>query len=521
MLNFNSTITDHHMKNTTKYIFILLTTFFLVAGCDSGFDELNVNKTQPTSLDPAFLLNNAIIQTSFPLEAMVFELPVVQQIITPFGGVLGGGNYNQDNKPRNGGNWVRYYQRVMKSLVSVLDATKEDDKRTNLYHSARIMRAFAFMILTDSYGDVPYFEAGNGFISGISLPKYDAQEAIYKDLLKELDEAAAALDASKPLVTSDILYAGNIPAWKAFGYSVMVRAAMRLSKIDPTTAQQYVAKAVTGGVIQTNAGSAVVRHTTAYTNAIGAFVNGSEANNYYLTGPFVDFLKSNSDPRLKSISVRYIGAKSGPEQVAASASTVPADQIGMPMGYDNGTIIARATADGLASFYDYSQLDRTRMGAIAAPCFLITNAQTKLLLAEAVVRTWTTGDAAALYSEAIRAHMVEMTQYTTASTIPTADIDAYIAAHPLDAGNALRDINTQYWVAAFLNGPEAFANFRRSGFPALTKNPYPAQEISTGDFIRKLTYPDTELGINVANVQEAITRQGGNELDTRVWWDKP
>ena len=88
-------------------------------------------------------------------------------------------------------------------------------------------------------------------------------------------------------------------------------------------------------------------------------------------------------------------------------------------------------------------------------------------------------------------------------------------------GNALRDINTQYWVASFLNGPEAFANFRRSGFPALTKNPYPAQEISTGDFVRKLTYPDTELGINVANVQEAITRQGGNKLDTRVWWDKP
>ena len=78
------------MKNTTKYIFILLTTFCLVAGCDSGFDELNVNKTQPTTLEPAFLMNNAIIQSSFPLEAIVFEIPIVQQIVTPFGGVLGG-----------------------------------------------------------------------------------------------------------------------------------------------------------------------------------------------------------------------------------------------------------------------------------------------------------------------------------------------------------------------------------------------------------------------------------------------
>ena len=296
------------------------------------------------------------------------------------------------------------------------------------------MRAFASMVLTDSYGDVPYSEAGNGFISGVALPKYDTQESIYTDVLKELEEATAALDAAKPLVTSDVLYAGNIASWKAFGYSLMLRAAMRLSKASPATAQQYVVKAVAGGVIQSNAGSAVIRHTTAYTNAIGAFVNGPEANNYYLAGPFVDYLKTNNDPRLKSISVRYVGAKSGPEQVAARATTDPAVQIGMPMGYDNGTIIARATADGLASFYDYSQMDRTRLGKIDAPCFLVTNAQTKLLLAEAVVRTWTTGDAAALYSEAIRAHMVEMTQSSTDSTIPTADIDAYIAAHPLDHG---------------------------------------------------------------------------------------
>lgn len=507
------------MKKITIYILSLLAAACVLPGCDNGFDELNVNKTQPTTLDPAFLLNNATIQTSYPLEALVFEIPIVQQIVTPFGGVLGGGNYNQDNKPRNGGNWVRYYQNVMKSLVSVIEATKEDGQRTNLYHSARILRANASMILSDSYGDIPYFESGKGFIEGVSSPKYDAQELVYKDILKELDEACAALDPAKPLVTADVLYGGNIAGWKAFGYSIMLRAAMRLSKVDQALAQQYVTKAVTGGVIQSNAGSAVVRHTTLYNNAIGAFVNGSEANNYFLAAPFLDYLKANNDPRLRSISVRYVGAKSGPDQVPAKANFDPAVQRGMPMGYDNGTIIAKATADGLASFYDYSQLDRFRMGKLDAPCFLVTNAQTKLLLAEAVVRGWTTGVAATLYSEAIRAHMLEMTQYTSASAITTTDIDAYIAAHPLDAANALRDINTQYWVATFLNGPETYANFRRSGFPVLTPNPYPGKDI-TGTFIRKLTYPDTELGINVDNVQEAITRMGGNTLDTKVWWDK-
>ena len=84
----------------------------------------------------------------------------------------------------------------------------------------------------------------------------------------------------------------------------------------------------------------------------------------------------------------------------------------------------------------------------------------------------------------------------------------------------IRDrINTQYWVACFLNGPEAFANFRRSGFPALTPNPFPGRDLKTEAFIRRLTYPDAELNVNTANVQEAIKRMGPDILDTRVWWD--
>ncbi|MEZ4829361.1 MAG: SusD/RagB family nutrient-binding outer membrane lipoprotein [Bacteroidia bacterium] len=64
-------------------------------------------------------------------------------------------------------------------------------------------------------------------------------------------------------------------------------------------------------------------------------------------------------------------------------------------------------------------------------------------------------------------------------------------ANPYDAANALEQINAQYWVASFLNGPEAFANFRRSGYPALTPNPFPGKDIK-GDFIRRMTYPNSK-----------------------------
>ncbi len=197
----------------------------------------------------------------------------------------------------------------------------------------------------------------------------------------------------------------------------------------------------------------------------------------------------------------------------------PAIQIGMPLGYDNGTVPAQATKDGLASFYDYSQLDRTRLAKLDAPTFLVTYAQTQLLLAEAVVRGWATGSAADYYAAGVTAHMQQLGDVDANSAVPAAAITAYLQKNPYVAASALEQINTQYWMASFLNGPEAFANFRRSGFPKLTPNPYPGKEIK-GSFINRLTYPDLELSVNKANLTEATTRQGADNLDTRVWWDK-
>jgi hypothetical protein len=71
-----------------------------------------------------------------------------------------------------------------------------------------------------------------------------------------------------------------------------------------------------------------------------------------------------------------------------------------------------------------------------------------------------------------------------------------------------------------LNGPEAWSNFRRSGFPLVAPNPYPGSDLKTEDFIRRLTYPDSEFTVNRENIEAAIARQGPDILDTRVWWDK-
>ena len=510
------------MKTVMKKILNLGLTCVLllvVSSCDKGFDDLNTNRVDPIAIDQVFLLNNAIINTTFPGGTLVYEIGIVQQIISPNSGVLTGANYNQDNRNSTNNLWVSYYRNVIKHTRDLLNQIKDKPERANLASMARLIQAYAFLVLTDTYGDIPYSEGGKGYTDQVVFPKYDAQQDIYPALIQEIAQATAALSNSARTEPGEVLYGGNIDRWRRLGYSLMLRAGMRLSRANAGLAQQTVQAAFQGGVMQSNDDNYVVRHDNNFTNGIGNTLNATEANNYYLVSSFVDYLKNNDDPRLGAIAVRYVGATSGPQQTPALASVDPAVQIGMPMGHDNNTIVGVASGLGLASFYDFSQADRRRVVKRNAPMFMVTHAQTQLLLAEAASRGWISGDVATFYNAGVRAHMEQMALYDPGSAIEASAIDAYLAAKPYDAANALNQINTQYWVASFLNGPEAWANFRRSGFPALTKNPFPSQDIS-GDFIRRLTYPSSEIAVNGENINAAIARQGPDNLDTRVWWDK-
>jgi hypothetical protein len=273
----------------------------------------------------------------------------------------------------------------------------------------------------------------------------------------------------------------------------------------------------------TNADNVIIKHDANYQNGIGNVVNGTEAANIYLAEPFVNALKASNDPRLSAIAVRYVGAASGPDQVPGVATTSPNNQYGMPMGSDDAAAQTAAVNAGLVSRYAYSQVDRNRMLKRTSPMFIVTAAQTNLLLAEAAARGWIAGgntQASNYFTAGIESHMDQMVLYDTGSRVSVAKRDAYVDANPLDVSTldaSLKQISYQYWIASFLHGHEAWANFRRTGYPVLSVNPYPGKSVS---FITRITYPPSEILVNSVNVQEAITQMGGDNLDTRVWWDK-
>jgi hypothetical protein len=220
-------------------------------------------------------------------------------------------------------------------------------------------------------------------------------------------------------------------------------------------------------------------------------------------------------------------------------NTNVAAQFGLPVGIPNANItVANGYRGPKGSGFDYSQVNVNVAGSLTTPSYWVTYAQTSLLLAEAAKRGWIPGgDAAAktYYEAGIRA---DMTAYTVilARTKPTnaavpilpsvsvAEQNAYIAQTGVlyDPANALNQINTQYWIANFLNSPEAWANYRRTGFPILARNSYNDALLANGGdgYVHRFTYPDAELSKNLVNYQAGVTAMGGiDDLVSRVFWD--
>ncbi|MEH6407333.1 MAG: SusD/RagB family nutrient-binding outer membrane lipoprotein [Leeuwenhoekiella sp.] len=257
------------MKNIIKGVFIFILLFSFTA-CEENFDEINTNTVDPIEVDQVFLLNNAIIGSSFSTGGLKYDIGIVQQVITPNSGLLTGANYNQDNRDGAAEQWTDYYETVIKHTGDLISRLSDTPEQRNLLNMGRLIQAYTFMVLTDDYGDIPYFEAGKGYSDQIVLPAYDSQEHIYMDLIKEVKEATAGFSDSALPVPGEVLYSGDLDKWRKLGNSLLLRIGMRLVKVNPSMAEQLVKDAVAGGVMTSNDDDYVIRHDNNFTNAIGA-----------------------------------------------------------------------------------------------------------------------------------------------------------------------------------------------------------------------------------------------------------
>lgn len=510
---------------------ICLVTFIsvgILVSCNkSGLTDLNrplnsVDYPIPANMFTAALLNTPRDNYSVLAEGMQYfstykEVPAIGDKFYSFNGTEA--------------DFGTYTGRL--NLLLQLNDALVDPAMSNERAIVRILRVYSFHQLTDVAGDIPYFDAMKGESERVLSPKYDTQRDIYLDMLSQLQLAADSLDPSKSnFGNADLFYKGDVTKWKKFAYTLMLRLGMRLTNVEPETAEQWVKNAIAGGVMTQDDDVAKI----SYANVSGGMnpkVQNSLLNGNYLNpqdpdnveggkyaATFIDKLKATSDPRLPVISVVW---QKPAGATAYVANNDPAVQKGMISGSLNTKPV---------DFDTYSEPSPIVLN-VAAPIVILGPAEAYMLLAEAALRGWYTGSTAAeAYSLGVKAGMKQWALWPSvapgSSIISDAQIDDYIAANPYLSGGSfddqLQQISEQKWIILFGDDYESYANWRRTGYPVLMQVNYPGN-VTGGKMFRRFSIPITENLTNHANYLEALQRQGfaestGDNLLTRVWWDK-
>ncbi|MDN3581406.1 SusD/RagB family nutrient-binding outer membrane lipoprotein [Mucilaginibacter flavus] len=507
-------------RHITKYTYCLLVMLGIITtqSCTKNFDTLNVNPNASSKAVPQYIFTKAEYDgTTRMLDLLVGTM----QYTTSFNDVAGfGSKYVLSQSQQSAAAFTNAYPNEINELVEVIKAAGTGASQVNLVAEARIWKVYCFSRLTDLYGDVPYFQAAQGYNSAVYKPAYDAQKDIYADMLKELDQAATSLDASKATYgVADLIYSGNTDKWKKFAYSLMLRCAMRMTKVDAASAQSWATKAIAGGVILNDADIAKVPYVGSGQDINKNPLANDLWNNDYIAqngttnteggkyqDVFIDYLKTNKDPRLGVVSIVYNGGV---------ADTTAAIQKGMSSSLNAKPV----------NFGSLSEPNPKTILLLNSPRLVFTAAESYFLLAEAAARGWYNGATdAALYQNGISASMRQWAVIGGSAGIISADqINTYINNHPYNSAGTLDQkmalIYTQFWVGIFPDAQEVFATYRRTGYPALVPNNY-VGNATGGKIFRRMLYPISEQNLNAAAYAAAIARQGADDFLTRMWWDK-
>ena len=511
------------------------------AACTKDFKEINTNPVAygPSSFNPNYTLTTAQLTYTGSIDfsydtwrGNLIYCSTMMQGLSTVVSYWAGDKYmlNEGYTAAYWGNAaVGAYIEQVRPIVDVVEFTKGQQKYSNIHQVARIWKALIFARLTDLYGDVPYTQAGQGYYTSIFNPKYDSQQAIYTDLLKEVDEATNALNANGDKITGDVIYKGDIEKWKRFGNSLLLRLAMRLVKADETTAKAYVTKAV-GKTMTSNADDAILAHdesgarVTQNRNSQVLLGDGGQEH-YYVkwSKTIIDLMKNTADPRLAKVAVTKLYLNDGNKNQNSNFDANPLVQKGMPNGKDLSNVASQNINSDPAytTMPDYSSPSPMMLKRNGIT-FILSYAQTELLLAEAAQRWGIGGSAATHYSNGVKAGITGLSSYDASMAIAPALADTYLLANAFNPASALQQINTQYWLQSNLQMDfyETWSNWRRTGFPALTAVVYPGNA-TNGTIPRRFPYPVEEAAKNGANYQAASAAvPGGDKLTGRVWWDK-
>ncbi|TVT40276.1 SusD/RagB family nutrient-binding outer membrane lipoprotein [Hymenobacter setariae] len=477
--------------------FFAAATLGTVSSCTKGFEELNINPNQNPNVIPETLLAPALtdlvkrnMDRAMRITNELMQVHVTRDNTDEFhryvirsaeADYMWNGWYTQ----------LTDFRDMYNSAVAV--------KSPTFMAIARICEVWTFSLLTDTFGDVPYSEALQGRAGNLQ-PKFDKQEDIYRDLFVKLEEANDLLKANTNLGADqaqlDPLFQGNALKWRKFGNSLYLRLLMRVSnRTDAIAPGNMSPQAKLRDMVNTrpadyplianNSESAIMRWsgTAPYQSPFQTWRTADFVSSSSMSEFFINNLAEWNDPRLPKWATLaggiYKGVQSGyvPGQIPAPQSTYPAALMTEPL---------------LGNILNYPEV--------------------QLLLAEAALRGWITGDAKAYY-ETGATNGITLWGLTPPTTFLSSPDVKWEATSP--TATKLDQIHLQKYYALFFTDFQQWFEYRRTGHPVLPIGPGVR---NNGQMPARINYPVYVQSLNQVNYQAAVADQGADDINTKVWW---
>lgn len=526
-----------------KFIPAIIILGFVFA-CDDRFEEMNKPTKSPEFVPGVPLFSSGVrnmfdMMVNTSVNENVFRLYAQYWAQTTYPDES---QYNMVNREIPDNFWRNAYRDALKDLDEgrkIIEATWEENllpeaEKNNQLAIIDVCKAYVYAILVDAFGAVPFDEALN---DEILVPAYDPGEEVYDKVIVMLDNAIAAMnpdEAGFP-ASQDPVYEGDVEAWKKFANSFKLRLAMTIADVDPGRAQTMVNEAVASGVFESNADNASITYYSSppNTNPVWEDLVQSGRRDYVIANTIVDKLNELLDPRLTV----YAGSTlpyTYPQDAAGNLrdSTFTEPKILVYPGEDDDSVafamppFTIAVSDTALNVRVYNGgiygnantfSARSRIGELFySPDLegvILDYAEVEFLLAEAVERNFgVTGTAEEYYNEGITASM----EYWGIDTAAIAD---YLAnpevAYATAPGDWRQKIGIQSWIALYNRGFEGWTVWRRLDFEGFNPPPGMTAENIPNRFI----FPVEEATLNPSSLQEARAMIGGDNAQTRVFWD--
>ncbi|HVI47809.1 MAG TPA: SusD/RagB family nutrient-binding outer membrane lipoprotein [Chitinophaga sp.] len=480
------------MKTKIYFSAVLFFSLMTMGGCKK-FLDINTDPNHAADVPVTYLLSSAEGELSF----------AVGNTLAIAGGVWG--QYWTQNPSSSqyklydqyspdastfGNVWEVMNSDALEDMQQVIDNGKATNK-PQYVAIATILKVYTFQLSTDLWGDVPFSQALQG--KNNLSPAYDKQSDIYNGLVKMLDDAIALINPDDPNVpgNDDLIYQGDMNLWLRFANTLKLKIGLRLSKADPARAMSIV-KSLEGKEFMGSGetGKQDFNATGGQQNPLYGAIAGAvlgKVQNLVASSTAIGFFNGHNDPRLK-----------------AFFDPTPA---GTFVGIPQGSFNAQTSGAPISPPSAKTGANANNPKSASAPVILISDYESSFLQAEAVVRGWLSGDAAALYADGIRNNF---------AAYGVTGVDGYLAqpdiAFPVSGSAAQTEaIITQKWAAMCGNQCiEAWTEWRRTGFPSFFVLSQ-GSIIGPGRFPQIFLYPASELTRN-----PKVPPQ--HNVFDKVWW---